>query len=45
MLVDGLTITDLMRSTFDEKLSPEEEQAALAEVLARKAETGIPCPR
>jgi hypothetical protein len=45
MLVDGLTIPALMQGTFGGKLSPEDEEKALEEHLARKKETGIPCPR
>lgn len=41
----GLTIPDLMRSTFGGKLSPEEEDAAHAEYLAKMEATGRPCPR
>lgn len=44
-LVDKLTIRDLMTSEAGDELSPEEEEAAFAEYLASREETGIPCPR
>ena len=45
MLIEKMTIPDLMKSEFGGKLTPEEEQEAHAEFLARKEATGIPCPR
>jgi hypothetical protein len=45
MLPDDLTIPDLMKSPFGGILSPEEEEKAYKEYLARKDRTGIPCPR
>lgn len=45
MLIDKLTIKDLMLSKFGGKPSPEEEEKAAAEWAERKATHGIPCPR
>lgn len=46
MLAEGLnSIRDIMESSFGGRLSPEEETAAHAEFLERKAAHGIPCPR
>ncbi len=45
MLPDGMTVKDIMKSTFGGKLSPEEEVQAQVEFEKRRAETGIPCPR
>lgn len=45
MLIDKMTIPDIMKGEFGGKLTPEEEAAAHAEFLADKERTGIPCPR
>jgi hypothetical protein len=46
LIGDGeVTIPDLMKGHFGGKLSPEEEEAAHQEYMARKERTGIPCPR
>ena len=41
MLIEKLTVRDLMDGVFGGKLSPEEERAALEEYQGR----AIPCPR
>lgn len=43
MTVDGVTIPELMKSTFGGQLSPEEEAKAIEEHLARVGDR--PCPR
>ena len=45
MLVGGLTVPELMASTFGGRLAPDEEDEAAAECAARAAAKGIPCPR
>lgn len=39
------SIPDLMKSSFGGKLSPEDEQKAYDEHMARLETTGRPCPR
>jgi hypothetical protein len=39
------SIPDLMKSMFDGKLSPDEEQQAYEEHMARMESSGRPCPR
>lgn len=47
MLPEGVSIRDMMdgEGEFGDKLPPEQEQEAYEAWLARKKETGLPCPK
>lgn len=45
LMPDDAKIRDIMQSTFEGKLTPEEEEAAHAEYLESRKNNPIPCPR
>lgn len=45
LLPEGMSIKDIMNSTFGGELSPEEELEAQKEYESSREATGIPCPR